>query len=166
MATKPGPTLEELERDLLQRTERLHRRLTALEGSMEALPPPSTPEKQAAALATGVRKLERAAYLARTAGVSISLPLADELRSIAQSIVRDGPDVQMGDLHCAVAAAVAVEAQTGVPVARRLAEAVAGFEKLFRQVERLSPRQWAARNLWKRQHLPRHSMGRERRSAD
>jgi hypothetical protein len=90
-------------------------------------------------------QLERAAYLAGTAGVSISLPLARELRRIAESIVHDGPDVQIGDLHCAVADAVAVEAQTGVPVARRLAEAVAGFEKLFRRGERLSPKQWAGR---------------------
>jgi hypothetical protein len=161
MTTKQTPTLEQLERDLLQRTESLHRRLTAPEGSMEASPPPNTPEKRAAALAKGVRKLERAAYLARTARPA-ALPLARELLRIAQSITRYGPDVQKGDLHSVVADAIALEAETGVPVARRLAEAVAQFERLFKP-RGLSPQQFVRQMLLRRQLRAQLSEMREKR---
>jgi hypothetical protein len=50
---------------------------------------------------------------------------------IADSIERNGVGVQMADLERIVGAAVAIEAETGEPVARRLAEAVARFDEVF-----------------------------------
>jgi hypothetical protein len=50
---------------------------------------------------------------------------------IGDSVQRNGLDVQMADLHRMVGAAVAIEAETGEPVALRLAEAVARFEGVF-----------------------------------
>jgi hypothetical protein len=50
---------------------------------------------------------------------------------IADSIERNGLDVQMADLERIVGAAVAVEAETGEPVVRRVAEAVARPDGVF-----------------------------------
>jgi hypothetical protein len=50
---------------------------------------------------------------------------------IADSIERNGLDVQMADLERIVGAAVAIEAESGEPVARRLLEAVARFDGVF-----------------------------------
>jgi hypothetical protein len=61
-----------------------------------------------------VKKLERAARLARTARVPISLPQAHELRRVANSINHQGLDRQMADLRQTVSDAVAVEAQLGL----------------------------------------------------
>jgi hypothetical protein len=62
---------------------------------------------------------------------------------IADSIERNGLDVQMADLERIVGAAVAIEAETGEPVAQRLAEAVARFDGVFmRQKPKVSARQF------------------------
>jgi hypothetical protein len=50
---------------------------------------------------------------------------------IADSIKRNGLDVQMADLERIVGAAVAIEVETGKPVVQRLAEAVARFDGVF-----------------------------------
>jgi hypothetical protein len=50
---------------------------------------------------------------------------------VADSIERNGLDVQMADLQRMIGAAVAIEAETGEPVAQRLAEAVAWFDGVF-----------------------------------
>jgi hypothetical protein len=130
MTTKTIPTLEQLERDLRQRTESLYRRLTAPEGSMEAFPPPNTPEKRAAALAKGVRKLERAAYLAHGApGGVIAGPRAAAHRPEHHAVRArrsDGRSSPRGDRRHRVGGGVRRA------VARRLADAVARFENLFK----------------------------------
>jgi hypothetical protein len=62
---------------------------------------------------------------------------------IADSIERNGLDVQMADLGRMVGAAVAIEAETGEAVARRLAEAVASFDGVFvRQKPKVGARQF------------------------
>jgi hypothetical protein len=62
---------------------------------------------------------------------------------IAESIERNGLDVQMAHLERIVGAAVAVEAETGEPVAQRLAEAVVRFDWVFvPQKTKLSARQF------------------------
>jgi hypothetical protein len=58
-------------------------------------------------------------------------------------------------LQAMVGAPIAVEAETGEPVARRLAEAVERFEGLFRWSKGLTPEEWARRALWKRRNVPR-----------
>jgi hypothetical protein len=122
-----------LERDLRERTDTLHRRLRALreESPGDAAASLNTPEKKALALKKGLRKLRRAAHYARVTRAPTSPPLVRELRRIARSIDHDGLDGQMADLLRMVGAAVALEADTGAPVARRLAEAVARFEGVF-----------------------------------
>jgi hypothetical protein len=91
----------------------------------------------------GLQKLRRAAYHARSGNVAASAPVSWELMRIANSIERNGLDVQMADLERIVSAAVAVEAQSGEPVAQRLAEAVARFDGVFvPQKARLSARQF------------------------
>ena len=50
---------------------------------------------------------------------------------IAESIERNGLDVQLADLERMVGAAVASGAETGEPVALRFAEAVAQFGGVF-----------------------------------
>jgi hypothetical protein len=130
MSRRSKPSLEDLQRDLLYRTRELHRALIAPEGSIEA-PPPSTSEKAALAVNKGLQKLRRAAYHARSANAAASAPVSRELMRIADSIERNGLDVQMADLERIVGAAVAVEAETGEPVAQRLAEAVARFDGVF-----------------------------------
>jgi hypothetical protein len=105
--------------------------LIAPEHSVEAALPANTPEKRALAVANGLRKLRRAVYHARAAVASTSPAVSWELMRIGDSVQRNGLDVQMADPHRAVGAAVAIEAETGEPVARRLAEAVARFEGVF-----------------------------------
>jgi hypothetical protein len=62
---------------------------------------------------------------------------------IADSIERNGLDVQMADLERIVGAAVAIEAESGEPVARRLLEAVARFDGVFvPQKPKVSARQF------------------------
>jgi hypothetical protein len=163
MTSNPRP-MGQLERELLRSIDDLHRRLLALTGGGPT-PTLNTAEKKAAALKKGLRKLHRAAHYARVTGASTALPLVRELRRIARSIDHGGLDGQMADLHRIVGAAVALEAETGAPVARRLAEAVARFEGVFAP-QVLSPAQWARRSLWKRQHLPRSSIRREKRPSE
>jgi hypothetical protein len=124
MSRRDKPPIEELQRDLLHRTRDLHRALVAPDGSIEARPP-STAERRALAVDRGLQKLRRAAYHARAANAAASAPVSRELMRIADSIERNGLDVQMADLERIIGAAVAIEAVTGEPVARRLAEAVA-----------------------------------------
>jgi hypothetical protein len=61
MSRREKTSLEELQRDLLQRTLELHRALFAPEGSIEARPT-STPEKWDLTVDKGLQKLRRAAY--------------------------------------------------------------------------------------------------------
>jgi hypothetical protein len=164
MTTNPRP-MGQLERELLRSIDDLHHRLLALTRSAETTPPLNTPEKKAVALKKGLRKLHRAAHYARLTGASTALPLVHELRRIARSIDHEGLDGQMADLHRIVGAAVALDAETGAPVARRLAEAAARFEGVFAP-QGLSPVQWARRSLWKRRHVPRSSIRREKRPSE
>jgi hypothetical protein len=133
---KPAPPLETVGRTLESKLGSLERRLRAPEGTMEALPPRAKPEKQALALAKGLKKLRRAAVLARAACAPVSCALAAELTYIATCIESQGMVAQIATaLQAMVGAAVAVEAETGEPVARRLSEAVGRFEGLFRWSE-------------------------------
>jgi hypothetical protein len=62
---------------------------------------------------------------------------------IADSIERNGLDVQMADLERIVGPAFGIEAETGELVARRLAEAVARFDGVFmRQKPKVSARRF------------------------
>jgi hypothetical protein len=116
----PPPPLEAVEKDTLQKIASLEQRLRARE----------RPEKRPLALAKGVQKLKRAAYHARKARAPASRPLVAELLRISASIERHGLDAQLaGDLGSMVGAAVAVEAETGEPVAHRIATAVDWFAK-------------------------------------
>jgi hypothetical protein len=72
------------------------------------------------ALAKGVQKLKRAAYHARKAHAP--RPLEAGLLRISASIERNGLDAQLADdLRAMVGPAVAIEAETGEPVAQRIA---------------------------------------------
>jgi hypothetical protein len=116
MSRRAKPSLEDLQRDLLHRI--LHRALIAPEGSIEARPL-NAPKEVAVAINKGLLKLRRAAYHARSANLPASVRTSRELMRIADSIERNGLDVQMADLERIVGAAVAIEAETGEPVARR-----------------------------------------------
>jgi hypothetical protein len=98
MSRRDKPSLEDLQRDLLYRTRELHRALIAPEGSIEA-PPPNAPKDGAVAVNKGLQKLRRAAYHARSANAAASAPVSRELMRIAESIERNGLDVQMADLE-------------------------------------------------------------------
>jgi hypothetical protein len=88
------------------------------------------PEKRPLALAKGLKKLKRAAYHAHKARTRGSRPLEAELLRISTSIALHGLDAKLaGDLRSMVGAAVIIEAETGEPVARRIATAVDWFEK-------------------------------------
>jgi hypothetical protein len=116
----PPPTLEAVQKDTLRKIASLEQRLRAREG----------PEKRPLALAKGVQKLKRAAYHAGKARAPISRSLAAELLRISARIERYGLDAQLaGELRPMVVAAVAVEAETGEPVAQRIATAVNWFTK-------------------------------------
>jgi hypothetical protein len=81
-------------------------------------------------LAQGLKKLKRAAYHAHKARARASRPLETELLRISASIALHGLDAQLaGDLRSTVGSAVVVEAETGEPVARRIATAVEWFAK-------------------------------------
>jgi hypothetical protein len=70
---------------------------------------------------------------------------------IADSIERNGLDVHMADLERIVGAAVAIEAETGEPVAQRLAEAVARFDAVFvPQKPKVSARQFVRQMQFRR----------------
>jgi hypothetical protein len=76
------------------------------------------PEKRRLALAKGLQKLKRAAYHASKARAPASRPLAVGLLRIAERIERDGLNAQLADdLRSMVGAAIAIEAETGEPVA-------------------------------------------------
>jgi hypothetical protein len=115
-----SPSLEAVEKDTLRKIASLEQRLRAREG----------PEKRPLALAKGVQKLKRAAYHARRARAPGSHPLEAGLLRISARIERHGlvPELA-GDLRSIIGAAVAVEAETGEPVAQRIATAVDWFEK-------------------------------------
>jgi hypothetical protein len=116
----PPPPLEAVQKDTLRKIASLEERLRAREG----------PEKRPLALAKGVQKLKRAAYHAHKARAPISRSLAAELLRISKRIERQGLDAQLaGELRSTVGAAVAVEAETGEPVAQRIATAVDWFTK-------------------------------------
>lgn len=71
------------------------------------------------------------------------MPVSRELTRVAESIERNGLDVQLADLERTVGAAVAIGTETGEPEARRLAEAVATFEGVFvPQKPKIGPRQF------------------------
>ena len=116
--SRKKPPLEDLQRDLLHRTRELHRALIAPGGSIEARPPNAA--TAALAVNKGLLKLRRAAHHARCANAAAAAPVSRELMRIADSIERNGLDVQMADLERIVGAAVAIEAETGVPVAQRV----------------------------------------------
>jgi hypothetical protein len=115
----PSP-LEAIAKETLRKIASLEQRLRARE----------EPEKRPLALAKGLKKLKRAAYHAHKARVRASRPLENELLRISASIALRGLDAELaGDLRSMVGAAVVVEAETGEPVARRIATAVDWFEK-------------------------------------
>ena len=115
----PRP-LEMVKRETLRKIARLQQRLRAGE----------EPEKRPLALAKGLQKLKRAAYHAHKARARASRPLEIELLRISASIELHGLDAQLaGDLRSMVGAAVVVEAETGEPVAQRIATAVDWFAK-------------------------------------
>jgi hypothetical protein len=88
------------------------------------------PENRPLALAKGLQKLKRAAYHAHKARARASRPLETELLRISASIALHGLDAQLaGDLRSTVGSAVVVEAETGEPVAQRIATAVEWFAK-------------------------------------
>ena len=79
---------------------------------------------------------------------------------IADSIERNGLDVQMADLERIVGAATAIDAESGEPVARRLLEAVAHFDGVFApQKPKVSARQFVRQMQFGRRlraiHAPR-----------
>jgi hypothetical protein len=84
MSRRDKPSIEELQRELLNRTRELHRALIASEGSIEARPP-STPEKGGQAVNKGLQKLRRGAYHARAAKAAASTLVSRELMRIADS---------------------------------------------------------------------------------
>jgi hypothetical protein len=103
------------------------RKIASLEQQLRA---PDGPEKRPLALAKGVQKLKRAAYHALKARAPACRPLAADLLRISASIEHHGLDAQLaGELGPMVVAAVAVEAETGEPVAQRIATAVDWFAK-------------------------------------
>jgi hypothetical protein len=114
------PALDAVEKDTLRKITSLEQRLRGRQA----------PEKRPLASAKGVQKLKRAAYHARRAHAPASRELAAELLRISARIAHHGLDpVLAGALRSTVEAAVAVEAQSGEPVARRIATAVDWFAK-------------------------------------
>jgi hypothetical protein len=112
------PPLETVAKDALRKIASLERELRARK----------EPEKRPLALAKGVQKLKRAAYHARKAHAP--RPLEAGLLRISASIERNGLDAQLADdLRAMVGPAVAVEAETGEPVAQRIATALDWFTK-------------------------------------
>jgi hypothetical protein len=127
---RPRP-LESIKQDTLRKIDSLEQRLRARE----------VPEKRPLALAKGLKKLKRAAYHAHKARVRASRPLENELLRISTSIELNGLDAQLaGDLRSMVGAAVVVEAQTGEPVAQRIATAVDWFAKPHARP--IKPQRW------------------------
>jgi hypothetical protein len=122
--------LETVKTSTLRKITFLERQLRAREQS----------EKRPLALAKGVQKLRRAAYHANRVRASASRPLAAELQRISADIELHGLDAQLaGDLKLVVGAAVAIEAETGEPVARRIATAVDWFAKPHAPSQRRIP---------------------------
>ena len=116
---RPRP-LEIVKKMTLQKIARLEQRLHAGE----------EPEKRPLALAKGLQKLKRAAYHAHRARARASRPLETELLRISATIEIHGLDAQLvGDLRSMVGVAAAIEAETGEPVAQRIATAVDWFAK-------------------------------------
>ena len=114
------PPLEAIAKETLRKIAALELRLRARE----------EPEKRPLALAKGLQKLKRAAYHAHKARARASRPLETELLRISASIALRGLDAELaGDLRSMVGAAVVVEAETGEPVAQRIATAVDWFAK-------------------------------------
>ena len=115
------PPLETAAKDALRKIAALGLQLRAGEG----------PEKRPLALAKGVQKLRRAAYHAHKARAPASRPLEARLLRVSASIERNGLDAQLADdLRAMIGPAVAVEAETGEPVAQRIASALDWFTKL------------------------------------
>jgi hypothetical protein len=114
------PPLETVEKNTLRKIASLEQRLRIPEG----------PEKRRLALAKGLQKLKRAAYHASKARAPASRLLAVGLLRISERIERGGLDAQLADdLRSMVGAAIAIEAETGEPVAQRIATAVDWFTK-------------------------------------
>jgi DNA-nicking Smr family endonuclease len=119
-AMRATPPLETVEKVTLRKIASLEQRLRTRQA----------PEKRPLAQAKGVQKLKRAAYHARKARAPVSRSLESELLRISANIELHGLDPQLvGALRSMVCAAVAVEAQTGEPVAQRIAMAVDWFTK-------------------------------------
>jgi hypothetical protein len=113
MSRREKPSLEELQRDLLHRTRELHRALIAPEGSIEARPA-NAPEEG------GCRGRQGAAE-APPGGVSSSrcegrgsAPVSRELMRIADSIERNGLDVQMATSRAVVSSTIRAALLGGV----------------------------------------------------
>ena len=103
------------------------RKIASLEQRLQAR---GEPENRPLALAKGLQKLKRAAYHAHKARARASRSLETELLRISASIALHGLDAQLaGDLRSTVGSAVVVEAETGEPVAQRIATAVDWFAK-------------------------------------
>jgi hypothetical protein len=127
------PPLETVEKDTLRKIASLEQRLRDRQA----------PEKRPLAQAKGVQKLKRAAYHARKARAPVSRPLESELLRISANIELHGLDPQLaGDLRSMVGAAVAIEAQTGEPVAQRIAMAVDWFTKPHARSRSRSSQEW------------------------
>jgi hypothetical protein len=138
------PALESVKKNTLRKIASLEQRLRAQEG----------PEKRPLALAKGVQKLKRAAYHALKARAPAYRPLAADLLRISANIELHGLDAQIArELEPMVLAAVAVEAETGEPVAQRIATAIDWFAKPHASSR--CRRSEGRRALWKRKRVNR-----------
>jgi hypothetical protein len=114
------PSLETVEKVSQRKVASLELRLQAKNG----------PDRRPLALAKGLQKLNRAAYYASKARAPASGPLAAELRRISARIRVDGIDAEVAsNLGSLIRVAAAIEAETGEPVAQRIATAVNWFTK-------------------------------------
>jgi hypothetical protein len=114
------PTLMTLEKNVQRKVASLELRLRS----------PSSGDKRPLALARGLQKLRRAAYYACKAGAPGSSPLAIELQRISARIRLHGLDADVAaQLRPLIKIAAAIEAETGEPVAQRVATAVEWFTK-------------------------------------
>jgi hypothetical protein len=90
----------------------------------------NAPDRRPLALARGLQKLKRAAYYANKARAPASGHLAAELRRVSARIQAHGFDAEVvSTLGSLIRVAATIEAETGEPVARRIATAVNWFTK-------------------------------------
>jgi hypothetical protein len=114
------PTLMMLEKDVERKIASLELRLRSR----------NSEDKRPLALAKGLQKLKRAAYYATKARAPDSSPLAIQLQRISARIQLHGLDAEVAAaLGSPIKIAAAIEAETGEPVAQRVATAVEWFTK-------------------------------------